>query len=91
MNPFKVGDIVKAKPEWMDKNETGEERYLVLEVQGDDRVLVQYIDIDRKFKFAPTHTYHVDWIEKDENPDTDLLWFVLREVRGELNDRYKKF
>lgn len=81
MSKFKVGDIIKAKPEWTAQNETGEERYLVLEDRG-DKTLVQYIDVNRVFSFGSTHVYADEWMELDTNPSNEVLMTVLDIANG---------
>ena len=76
MSKFKVGDIIKAKPEWLDPGETGEERYLVLEDRG-NKTLVQYIDVGHVFSIGSTHVYADEWMELDPNPSNVVLMTVM--------------
>ena len=76
MSKFKVGDIIKARPVWLDPGETGEERYIVLEDRG-NKTLVQYIDVDHVFSFGSTHVYADEWMELDPNPSNEVLMTVM--------------
>jgi hypothetical protein len=76
MSKFIVGDIIKAKPEWLGPRETGEERYIVLEDRG-NKTLVQYIDVEHKFSLGSTHVYADEWMERDYNPSNEVLMIVL--------------
>ena len=76
MSKFKVGDIIKAKPEWLDPGETGGERYLVLEDRG-NKTLVQYIDVGHVFSIGSTHVYADEWMELDPNPSNVVLMTVM--------------
>jgi hypothetical protein len=76
MSKFNVGDIIKAKPEWLGPRETGEERYFVLEDRG-DKTLVQYIDVDHKFSLGNTHVYADEWMELDPYPASEVLNAIL--------------
>jgi hypothetical protein len=83
MSKFSVGDIIKAKPEWLDAGETGEERYVVLEDRG-NKTLVQYIDVDHKFAIGSTHVYADEWMELDPNPSNEVLVTVMDMMNGKL-------
>lgn len=58
---IKRGDIVTIKPEWLAPGEDGSTKYVVLEEQGDDRILVQALGTD--LPIAPTYVYDVAWVE----------------------------
>lgn len=83
MSKFKVGDIIKAKPEWIGPGETGEERYLVLEDRG-NKTLVQYIDVGHVFSFGSTHVYADEWMELDPNPSNVVLMTVMAMANGKI-------
>jgi hypothetical protein len=83
MSKFKVGDIIKAKPEWLGSRETGEERYIVLEDRG-NKTLVQYIDVDHKFSLGSTHVYADEWMELDPNPSNEVLTTIMDMANREL-------
>ena len=38
------GDIVRIKPEWLEVGEHGEQKYVVLQEYGNNRVLIQALD-----------------------------------------------
>ena len=38
------GDIVRIKPEWLEVGETGEQKYVVLQDYGNNRVLIRALD-----------------------------------------------
>ncbi len=81
MSKFNVGDIIKAKPEWLGPRETGEERYLVLEDRG-NKTPVLYIDVDRKLAFGSTHVYADEWMELDPNPSNEVLMTIMDMVNS---------
>ena len=81
MSKFNVGDIIKAKPEWLGPGETGEERYIVLEDRG-NKTLVQYIDVDHAFSLGSTHVYADEWMELDSNPSNEVLMTVMDMTNG---------
>ena len=81
MSKFNVGDILKAKPEWLGPRETGEERYLVLEDRG-NKTLVLYIDVDHKLAFGSTHVYADEWMELDPNSSDKVLQTILDMTNG---------
>ena len=83
MSKFNVGDIIKAKPEWLGPRETGEERYLVLEDRG-NKTLVQYIDVDHVFSLGSTHVYADEWMELDPNPSDEVLLTVVDMANGKM-------
>ena len=83
MSKFNVGDIIKAKPEWLGPGETGEERYLVLEDRG-NKTLVQYIDVDHVFSLGSTHVYADEWMELDHTPSNGVLMTVMDMVNGKM-------
>ena len=83
MSKFNVGDIIKAKPEWLGPRETSEERYLVLEDRG-NKTLVQYIDVDHVFSFGNTHVYADEWMELDLNPSNEVLMTVMNMTNGKI-------
>lgn len=83
MSKFKVGDIIKAKPEWLDPKETGEERYVVLEDRG-DKTLVQYIDVNHELSLGSTHVYADEWMEIDPNPSDEVLMTVIDMANGTI-------
>ena len=83
MSKFKVGDIIKAKPQWLGPRETGEERYLVLEDRG-NKTLVQYIDVDHVFSLGSTQVYLDDWMELDLNPSNEVLMTVMDMANGKM-------
>lgn len=83
MSKFNVGDIIKAKPEWLGPHETGEERYLVLEDRG-NKTLVLYIDVDHKLFFGSTHVYADEWMELDPNPSNEVLMTIMDMTNGKI-------
>lgn len=83
MSKFNVGDIIKAKPEWLGPRETGEERYLVLEDRG-NKTLVLYIDVNRVFSLGSTHVYADEWMELDPNPSDEVLRTVMDMTNGKV-------
>jgi len=83
MSKFNVGDIIKAKPEWLGPRETGEERYLVLEDRG-NKTLVLYIDVDHKFSLGNTHVYADEWMELDPNPSNEVLMTIMDMANGKI-------
>lgn len=83
MSKFNVGDIIKAKPEWLGPRETGEERYVVLEDRG-NKTLVQYIDVNHVFSLGSTHVYADEWMELDPNPSDEVLMTVMDMVNGKM-------
>jgi hypothetical protein len=83
MSKFNVGDIIKAKSEWLGPRETGEERYLVLEDRG-NKTLVQYIDVDHIFSIGSTHVYADEWMELDHTPSYEVLMTVMDMVNGKM-------
>ena len=83
MSKFNVGDIIKAKPEWLGPRETGEERYLVLEDRG-NKTLVQYIDVDHVFSLRSNHVYADEWMELYPNPSNEVLMTVMDMANGKI-------
>ena len=57
---IKRGDIVKIRKEWLAPNEDETIAYVVLEEQGNDRVLVQALGTG--LTLAPTYVYNVAWL-----------------------------
>ena len=43
------GDIVRIKPEWLEVGETGEQKYVVLQDYGNNRVLIRALDTGMPF------------------------------------------
>lgn len=58
---IKRGDIVTIKPEWLDLGEDGSMKYVVLEEQGNGRILVQALGTG--LPLAPTYVYDMTWVE----------------------------
>lgn len=58
---IKRGDIVTVKPEWLDPDEDGSTKYVVLEEAGHNRILVQALGTG--LPLAPTYVYDVTWVE----------------------------
>lgn len=56
-----VGAVVKVKKEWLDPGEDGSTQYVVLEKQGDDKVLVQALGTG--LPLAPTYVYKTEWLD----------------------------
>ena len=83
MSKFNVGDIIKAKPEWLGPRETGEERYVVLEDRG-NKTLVQYIDVNHVLSLGSTHVYADEWMELDPNPSNEVLMTVMDMANGKM-------
>lgn len=83
MSKFKVGDIIKARPEWLGPRETSKERYIVLEDRG-NKTLVQYIDVNHTFSLGSTHVYADEWMELDPNPSDEVLMTVMDMVNGKI-------
>lgn len=83
MSKFNVGDIIKAKPEWLGPGETGEERYVVLEDRG-NKTLVQYIDVAHTLSLGSTHVYADEWMELDPNPSNEVLMTVVDMTNGKI-------
>ena len=54
------GDIVRIKPEWLEVGENGEQKYVVLQDYGNNRVLIRALDTG--LPLPPVNEADKDWL-----------------------------